>query len=81
MDGFFYIVFRVFFKGNTETHSTQYFTDKRQATQRFYNIVASELADPDVTYQYAEIKDCFGGNVDGLLPVVYDRRTQPEPNA
>ena len=78
MDGLFYIVFRVFFKGTEETHSTQYFSDKLQATQRFYNIIAAELADPAVTYQYAEIKDSNGFNVDGLTPVVYDRRT---PNA
>ena len=78
MDGLFYIVFRVFFKGAEETHSTQYFSDKLQATQRFYNIIAAELADPAVTYQYAEIKDSNGFNVDGLTPVVYDRRT---PNA
>lgn len=79
MDGIFYIVFRIFFKGAEETHSTQYFTDKRQATQRFYNIVASELADPAVTYQYADIRDSNGSYVDGINPVIYDRR--PEPNA
>ena len=78
MDGLFYIVFRVFFKGATETHSTQYYTDKRQATQRFYNVISAELADPDVTYQFAELKDSTGNYVDGIYPVVYDRRTPAE---
>ena len=79
MDGFFYVVFRFFYKGATETHSTQFYTDKRQATQRFYNIIASDLADNDITFQYCEIRDCFGGKVDNLDPVVYDRRPQPVP--
>ena len=79
MDGFFYVVFRFFYKGATETHSTQFFTDKRQATQRFYNIIAQDLADDDITFQYVELKDCFSNDVDGIRPVIYDRRPQPIP--
>lgn len=77
MNEVFYVVFRFFYKGNSETHSTQFFTDKRQATQRFFNIVAQDLADNDITFQYVEIRDCFGGKVDNLDHVVYDRRTSP----
>ena len=75
MNGIFYVVFRFYYKGTEETHSTQFFPDKRQATQRFYNIVAQDLADNDITFQYCEITDCMGNAVDGLRPVVYDHRT------
>lgn len=77
MNEIFYVVFRFYYKGTSETHSTQFFTDRRQATQRFFNIVASDLADNDITFQYCEIKDCFGNDIDGLRPVVYDRRPTP----
>ena len=74
----FFIVTRLFYKGTTENHSIQTFTDKRQATQRFYNIVAADLADNDITFQYASIVDCYGNMVDGIRPVVYDRRVPEE---
>lgn len=70
----FYIVTRLFYKGENETHSVQIFTDRKQAVQRYYNIIAADLADDAVTYQFASIVDCFGGSVDGLRPVAYDRR-------
>lgn len=74
MNELFYIVIRIADKDEQKTHSVQEFTDKRTATQRFYNIIAADLADDSVTYQYTEIRDCFGGMVDGLNPVIYDRR-------
>jgi ferritin-like protein len=77
MENYFYIVTRLFYKGSEETHSVQIITDHRQATQRFYNIIAADLADNDVTYQFASIVDCRGNSVDGLRPVVYDRRPTP----
>lgn len=70
----FYIVTRIFIKGTEENHSVQTFQDKRQATQRFYNIIASDLADPEVVYQFASIADSLGNQVDQIKPVVYDRR-------
>ena len=80
MDGIFYIVERIFFKGSQETHSTQFFTDRLAATQRMYNIVAADLADPEITYQLASVKDSTGNYLfDNPKPIVYDRR--PEPNA
>lgn len=72
MGEYFYIVTRIFFKGDNETHSVQIFTDSRQATQRFYNIIAADLADNAITYQFASICDNCGSNL--LNPVVYDRR-------
>ena len=48
MNESFYIVTRIYFKGENETHSIQIFTDHRQATQRFYNIIAADLADDAV---------------------------------
>lgn len=77
MENYFFIVTRLFYKGTNETHSVQTFTDARQATQRFYNIIAADLADNDITYQYAEIRDCYGNEVNGIKPVVYDRRPIP----
>ena len=75
MSGNFYIVNRIVFKGKDESHSTQYFTDKLAATQRVYNIVASDLADTAVTYQMAELKDSFGNYLPDLpKPIIYDRR-------
>lgn len=70
----FYIITRITYKGETEAHSVELKTDKRQATQRFYNIIAADLADNAVTYQFCSICDCYGNRVDDLRPVVYDRR-------
>ena len=76
MDGMFYIVTRLFYKGDAETHSVQTFKDSRQAKIRFYNIIAADLADGDITYQSATIMD---SNCNFILPpVVYDRRPLPE---
>ncbi len=77
MENYFYIVTRLFYKGSAETHSVQILTDRRQATQRFYNTIAADLADNDVTYQFASIVDCYGNPVDGIKPVIYDRRPTP----
>lgn len=74
MENIFYIITRIIYKGETESHSVEIKTDRRQATQRFYNIVAADLADNAVTYQFCSICDCYGNYVDNLRPVVYDRR-------
>ena len=74
MNPIFYIVTRLYMIGTEENHSIQTFTDKRTASQRFYNIIAADLANNDVTYQFASICDSFGNYVDGIEPVVYDRR-------
>lgn len=74
MTGIFYIVTRIYFKGSEKNNSIQYFTDKLEASQRFYNVIAADLADAAVTYQYADIRDNQGNYVDGINPVIYDRR-------
>ena len=74
MENIFYIITRIIYKGETESHSVEIKTDRRQATQRFYNIIAADLADNAVTYQFCSICDCYGNYVDNLRPVVYDRR-------
>ena len=79
MGQLFYLVVRVFLKNGKYNHSIQEIRDVRQAKQRYYNIIAADLADNDVLYQYCSITDCYGNNVDGLLPVVDDRRPAPEP--
>lgn len=76
MESYFFIVTRLYYKGQNETHSVQTFQDRWQATQRFYNIIATDLADNDITYQYASITDSNGNNI--LPPVVYDRRVSEE---
>lgn len=74
MDG--YQVIRLFFKGDKETHSMQLFDDYLSAQQRYYNIIAADLADADITYQAAYIINAQGLMVDGK---VFDRRPTPEP--
>ena len=76
MENIFYIVTRIIYKGETESHSVEIKTDRRQATQRFYNIIAADLADNAVTYQFCSLVDCYGNYVNNLYPVVYDRRAQ-----
>lgn len=68
-----FLVFRYYIKNGTEGHSIQKFDDKLTATQRFYNIIAADLADTSITYQYTEIRGTDGGMVDGLNPVVYTK--------
>lgn len=68
----FYIIVRIFYVGEDETHSVEIKKDLRDATQRFYNIVAADLANKDVTYQYASLTDKYGYQVNGIQPVVYD---------
>jgi len=79
MADIFYIITRVIYKGSNESHSIEIKTDRRQATQRYFNIIAADLSDNSVTYQFCSICDCFGNPVDNLRPVIYDRR--PELNA
>ena len=76
MENNFFIITRIIYKGEAESHSVQIIADRRQATQRFYNVIAADLADNAVTYQFCSLCDCFGNLVDGLKPVVYDRRVQ-----
>ena len=69
----FYTVIRQFFKGENETHSMEIKTDREAAVQRFFNILAADLADNTITYNAAYIIDSNGLMIEGR---VFDRRTQ-----
>lgn len=74
MDNF--AVIRIYYKGEKETHSVEFKDSYFEAQQRFYNIIASDLANPDVTYQAAYIINASGLMMDGK---VFDRTPAPEP--
>jgi len=73
----FYIVNRLFYKGEAETHSTQMFKTYEEARKRYYNIVATDLNDDAITYQMASILSSEGM----LLDIqVFDRNVENESN-
>lgn len=72
----FYTVIRQFFKGENETHSMEVKADYDSALQRYFNIIAADLADSTITYNAAYIIDSNGAMIEGR---VFDRREQPEP--
>jgi hypothetical protein len=76
----FYIVFRIFIKGEQEVHSMQFFDDKDEAEGRYYNIVAADFGNKDITYFMTFVLDNWGTQLEGLKKVV-DRRdfNPPEP--
>lgn len=73
-----FIVIRVFFKGEAETHSVEFKDTYFEAQQRYYGIIAADLANPDVTYQAAYIINANGLMMDGK---VFDRTPAPEEEA
>lgn len=73
MDGIFYTVIRQFFKGEAETHSMEVKADREAAVQRFFNIIAADLADSAITYNAAFVIDSNGQMIEGR---VFDRRTE-----
>lgn len=77
MDG--YAIVRIYYKGEAETHSVEYRDTLLDAQQRFFNIVAADLANADITYQACYIIDANGLIREGR---VFDRRPpQPEPES
>ena len=70
-----FTVVRIFFKGDAETHSIEFKDTLLEAQQRFFNVVAADLANAEVTYQAAYIIDASGLMVEGR---VFDRR-EAEP--
>lgn len=71
-----FIVVRIFFKGEAETHSVEFKGTYFEAQQRYYGVIASDLANPDITYQAAYIINANGLMMDGK---VFDRTPAPEP--
>lgn len=70
----FYSVIRQFYKNGTETHSVEPKAEKLEAIQRFFNIIAADLADPDIEYNAAYIIDSDGVMLEAR---VFDRREIP----
>lgn len=71
----FWTVVRQFFKGVKETHSMEIKEDKDSAIQRYFNILAADLADSEITYNAAYIIDSNGLMIEGR---VFDRRVDAE---
>lgn len=70
-----FALIRIFYKGTAETHSVQFFDTYFSAQQRYYNVIAADLADTAVTYQAAYIIDPRGMMLDGK---VFDRTPSVE---
>ena len=73
MEGIFFTIIRQYFKGSTETHSVEIKTDRNQAVQRFFNILAADLADATITWNAVYVIDNKGNMIEGR---VFDRRTE-----
>lgn len=70
-----FAIIRIFYKGETETHSVEFKDTYFEAQQRYYGIIAADLANPEVTYQAAYIINANGLMLDGK---VFDRSPEPE---
>ena len=66
----FYSVVRIFFKGEAEAHSVEHKSTLLDAQKRYFNVIAADLANEDITYQAAYIIDSSGMMVEGR---VFDR--------
>lgn len=69
----FFQVIRIFFKGDNKSNSVEYFDDYELALQRYFNIIAADLANAEVTYNAAYLID-NGGSV--IRHEVFDRRSE-----
>ena len=69
-----FAVIRIYYKGDKETHSVEFKDAYLEAQQRYYNIIASDLANADITYQAAYIINASGLMMDGK---VFDRTPVP----
>ena len=79
----FYSIVRIYFKGETETHSIEQKATLIEAQQRYFNILAADLANDTITYVSAFIIDNKGMMVEGR---VFDRTPveeseEPDENA
>lgn len=63
----FYSVVRIFFKGEAETHSVEHKSTLLDAQKRYFNVIAADLANEDITYQAAYIIDSNGMMVEGRV--------------
>ena len=71
----FFQVIRIFFKGATKSHSVEYHDSYESALQRYFNIIAADLANEQVTYNAAYLVDNDGNMI---RRDVFDRRQEAE---
>lgn len=74
----FYTVVRYFYVGNKETHFVQQFENFDDAQVQHYKNIAADLDREGCDYQASYLIRSDGLILDSK---VFDRRTQPEPNA
>lgn len=67
----FYTVIRIFFKGEQKQNSVEHKDTYNEALQRYFNIIAADLANAEITYNAAYIIDSNGLTREGR---VFDRR-------
>ena len=75
MDGLFYTVIRLFFKGEQETHSMQNFATFGDAQVQMYKNLAADLQASGVDYNAGYILASDGRVMDWK---VFDRRVVPD---
>lgn len=63
----FYSVVRIYFKGEQETHSVEQRSSLMEAQKRYFNILANDFANDDITYCSAYIIDSDGLMVEGRV--------------
>ena len=74
----FYQVLRIFFKNEQAARSVEFFDEYNDAEIRYYAIIASDIANPQIEYHSAYIIDAYGCVKEHK---VFDRRdfSEPEP--
>lgn len=70
--GTFYTIVRQYFKGGAETHSMEIKENRTEAIQRYFNILAADLQNTEITWNAAYIIDSTGLMIEGR---VFDRAT------
>ena len=76
MNGIFYLVVRAFIKNGTESHSVELKQTFDEAENRFYSIVASDIANNEIEYMSAYVLRSDTGTVE--LFKIKDRREVEE---
>ena len=75
----FYLVIRYFIKkDDTNSHSVEVFHDYESARKRYYNIIASDLNNPDLIYNSVTMLDAYMNKV---ASDYFDRYQPDEPKA
>lgn len=68
----FYSVIRIFYKGETETHSVEIKSTLADAQKRFFSILAADFGNDEVTWCACYVIDSNGLMVEGR---VFDKTT------